>query len=87
MVIHYRKNKVERVDGHSINHSTGEHLQNSAIFHLNPHGRLGNEELVYAIAGNNEDAEVILNLIEAKVRPIEDDRKLVREKIFVRGML
>lgn len=86
MVIHYRKNKVERVDGHSISHSSGEHIQNNAIFNLNPHGRVGNEEAVYAIAGNTEDAEAILELMEAKVRPIEDDKKLVRSKIFVRGM-
>lgn len=86
MVIHYRKNKVERVDGHSIDHSNGYKLVNSSILVWNPHGRAGNEELVRFIAGNNEDAEMVLDVMEAKVRPIEDDKKLVREKIFVRGM-
>lgn len=86
MVIHYRKNKVERVDGSSIAHTNAHHIQNSSMFHLNPHGRVGNEELVYEIAGNNEDAEMVLEVMESKVRPIEDDKKLVRGTIWVRGM-
>lgn len=86
MTFHYRKNKVERVAGGSISSSGGVHVQSNAIFNLNPHGRLGNEEMIYEIAGNTDDAEEILQQIEDKVRDAEDPHHLRFEYIHVRGM-
>lgn len=77
---------MERVAGGSITSSGGRHILSSEILDINPVGRLNNTENVHAIAGSTEEAEAILDQMEAKVRDVEDHRHLTRSFIHVRGV-